>query len=149
MSNMWRIILTVIIWMALGGIATIALGTAHMSNGIDANAITIIAMVMATISTIAIWLGPELVNSRRAGSQSHYISGGSEKAKRGAGNVSDDGRLAMLLELMDEDERQALKQRLQRQVLDEAYVTDDGELAYRGESLKSLLEEDEQQRLQH
>ena len=148
MSNSWRIILTVIIWMALGGIATIALGSANLSNNIDANAITIIAMVMATISTIAIWLGPELISSRRAGSQTHYISGGSEKAKRGEGNLSDATRLALLLELMDEDERLALKQRLQRQVLDEAYVTDDGELAYRGESLHTLLE-DEEQRLRH
>jgi hypothetical protein len=145
MSNTWRIILMVVVWIALGSIAASAIGAAHLSGNIDANAITIIAMVMATVSTIAIWLGPEWVTARRGGSQTHYISGEWEKAKRGANNLPEDSRLALLLELMDEDERQAFKERLQRQVLDEAYLTDDGEIAYRGQSLKTLLEDEAEQ----
>jgi hypothetical protein len=144
MSNFGRITLMLLIWIALGTIAAEAIG-ASPTSGIDATAITIIAMIMATVSTIVI-LAPEALSARRSGSQTHFISGGTEKAKRGAGDLPDDARLALLLELLDEDERQALKERLKRQVLDEAYVTDDGEIAYRGQSLANLLEEEADQR---
>jgi hypothetical protein len=143
MDNFWRIILVLAIWVALGTISVAAV--LSPSGDSTTSDIVTTAMFMATISTAVVWLGPELVSSRRSKSQTHFVSGGTEKAKRGAGGLPDDARLALL----DEDERQALKERLKRQVLDEAYVTDDGEIAYRGQSLETLLEDeaDGQQRL--
>jgi hypothetical protein len=148
MDNFWRIILVLAIWVAFGTIAAAAvLAPSRDSNTTD---IVTTAMFMVTISTAIIWLGPEIVSRRRSKSETHFISGEAEKAKRGAGNGSNDPRLALLLDLMDEDERQTLKERLRRQVLDEAYLTDDGEIAYRGESLANLLEEEAaKQQLRH
>lgn len=60
-----------------------------------------------------------------------------EKAKREVGDM-----MAVLMELMDEDERAAFKQRLEERVLGDAGFTDDGEIPDSRVSLDALMEED-------
>jgi hypothetical protein len=89
----WATISTFFIWMSVG-IITIAIPT-----------LTVFAGVMAFFSMMVLWLG-------MAFAQFTHTEEGSipDKAKRGA--TGGDARLALLLELMEEDERQALKKRL-------------------------------------
>ena len=51
------------------------------------------------------------------------------------------------MDLMDEDERQAFKAKLERRVLDNIGYADDGELPAGADSLETLMQEDEVKRL--
>lgn len=141
MKNFWRAVLTVMVWLMLGGVALAAIIQSQYSNNIDVNAIAIPAMVLASITTLGLWSMPEIFQSSQKSSGAHYISGDNEKAKRDSGAT--DPRMALLMEMMDEHELQAFKERLKQQIIDEAYVTDDGEIAYRGASLEDLIEDEE------
>jgi hypothetical protein len=84
---------TLFIWLTAIGVAVISADHTY-TNG---------AVALAFLSTVTLWLvaGLKLIDEK--------LPPAREKAKRDAG---DDARLALLLDLMDEDERQALKQRL-------------------------------------
>lgn len=88
----WSIICTFVIWMT---VATVHVLTPNL---------TVFAVVMAFMGTLALWLimGLAQLKSKEKSSP--------EKTKRDS--AGRDARLALLLELMGEDERQALKQRL-------------------------------------
>jgi hypothetical protein len=93
-------------------------------------------LVIAVLGTFMLWVVPEL-DSTEAASKTEQSIG---KAKRQQGD-----KLSLLLELMDDDERQAFKQLLKQQVLEETGYAD-GELPYGGDTLESLLNEDTGQR---
>ena len=61
-----------------------------------------------------------------------------EKPKRNA-----DDNLALLLDLMDEDERQAFKAKLEQRILDNISNSADGELPAGAGSLEMLMQEDQ------
>jgi hypothetical protein len=95
---------TVFVWIAFA----VAVGMTNISGQIDSNnvVITLIAAIAAFVTTAAIW--------SFASDQAH---GGdalrdAEKAKRSEPTTAGDLRLALLLQLMDEDERRALKRRI-------------------------------------
>lgn len=85
---------TLLIWAAMGMVD--ALSGSQM--------IPTIAVLAAFGSTLALWLvwGLNTIEEQRIAAQDQH------KAKRGA----DDARLALLLELLTDEERQTLKQRL-------------------------------------
>ena len=94
-----NLVATFFIWMA------VAIVDGITGEGIPSrDAIMIITTLAAFGLSAALWLIWALTD------YSQRTSPASEKSKRHAGN--DDARLALLLELMSEDERQALKQRL-------------------------------------
>jgi hypothetical protein len=103
-----NLVATFFIWLAAGMVDVVT-----GESGAARDAIMIITILAAFGGTAALWLIWALTD------YSQHTSPASEKSKRHAGN--EDARLALLLELMGEDERQALKQRL----TDE--LSDDGE----------------------
>jgi hypothetical protein len=111
---------TLFIWLTV--IAVAVFNTNRMyTNG---------AVALAFLSTISLWLvaGLKLIDEK--------LPSAREKAKRDSGQ---DARLALLLELLDEDERQALKRRL----VDD--LSGDGEAI----SLAQLLDVEQQAARQH
>ncbi|HVO71224.1 MAG TPA: hypothetical protein VMT24_14335 [Aggregatilineaceae bacterium] len=111
---------TLFIWLTV--IAVAAISTNHTyTNG---------AVALAFLSTISLWLvaGLKLIDEK--------LPSAREKAKRDSGQ---DARLALLLELLDEDERQALKRRL----VDD--LSGDGETI----SLAQLLDAEQEAARQH
>jgi hypothetical protein len=85
---------------------TVALADSATGQDIPSrDAIMVIAIVAALGLSLTLWLVWALTDYSQKAPPS-----ADEKSKRHAGN--EDARLALLLELMDEDERQALKQRL-------------------------------------
>ena len=133
-NNLAKGCITTIMWGAATGV--IAIVAAHTSSG-DMPLVVVMAMLMALVGTIVMWGLPEIariVEARNPGVE----SGG--KAKRQQGD-----KLALLMEMMDEGEREAFKRKLQRQVLDDAGyhdAYDDGELPVDADTLESLLDED-------
>jgi hypothetical protein len=114
------IVATLGIWMAVAMMDAVT-GSSGMTN---------FAAIIAFLSTIALWLvwGLSNLETRQQAAKG--------KAKR---KPAEDARLALLLELMDEDDRQALKQRL----MDE--IGGDGEAI----SMADLLQTEEKRSGQH
>lgn len=98
---------TLLIWSAVVLITFIG-GIADLDN-----AIMILAIIMGGLSTVAVWVN---------GAPKVQHEGTNEKAKR-----EGDSRVQLLLQLLDEDEKRQIKQRLMN--------SSDGEL-----SLEALLE---------
>jgi hypothetical protein len=89
-------------------------------------------MITVVLTSLMMWGVPEQAWTEKT----LETSQSDQKAKRQQGD-----KLALLLELMDDDERQAFKQLLKQQVLEETGYAD-GELPYADETLESLLNED-------
>lgn len=142
----WNLILKLFITLSLWGGAGAATGEA--TRAIDRYEPAIMSQVMPVIilawigvvcATLLIWGIPEFMKLYHL----KILSQGSvstEKNKR-EGRSHHEDKLALLLDLMDEDERVAFKETLKQQVLDDAHY-DDGELPYSGDSLESLLTDD-------
>ncbi len=64
------------------------------------------------------------------------------KPKRQRAPVDDGGRLDLLMNLLTPDERERLKADLRQRVLENATITEDGEIEYGGLSIYDLLDED-------
>jgi hypothetical protein len=133
-STIVKGILTFFFWVGALAVSIVAIENA---NGQDLGAVAVLPFVMAFLATVAIWGIPELarINEARAGrvSREDY-----EKGKREQGSRRIE-QLALLLELMDEDEREDFKQALKQRVLEGTYGED--EMLFTDESLESLLEE--------
>lgn len=97
-------------------------------------AIALLAMLLFGMSII--WVMPE-----RARAKYGHVDGerSLEKAKRGSRREE---QLALLMDLMDDEELAAFKETLKRRILaDPAY--EDGELPFAEETLKSLLNDED------
>ena len=144
MSNTGRIIATVIMWLVLGTISIVAItnnsGVWNNSMGDDILPLVLGSLFFGLVGTYMIWVRPEMYKYKYARTQNGE---GSEKAKRqGSGSQ----KMALLLELMDEDEREAFKETLKRRVLDEARIGGDGEITYGDTTLESLFYEEDKDR---
>jgi hypothetical protein len=89
---------TVFIWLAIG----IAIGLSGFNNPVNGNTIGLVAIAAFTafLSTVTVWL---LGRERELPA---------DKAKRDMRSETSDPRLALLVQLMGEDEREILKRRL-------------------------------------
>jgi len=134
-----KMVATVAMWIVLGLVSILVVaGAAVGLRDSDILPLTLVPLGMALAGTIAIWTTHPEETSRRDKSATAEAS---EKAKR-SGRLPREDRLALLLEMMDEDERQAFKEVLKQQVLrDTGY---DGELPYSNETLAALLDEENQ-----
>lgn len=114
-----RIQATVVIWLTLAFIATMGLVFGPGAD-LPISDVLLIGFMGAAAATIAIWLITAFTDDK---GESAEQKGALAKAKR-----SEADRLALLLELMDEDERSAFKDRLKREVLAGARLGNDGEI---------------------
>jgi hypothetical protein len=131
MVTLWKVVATITAWFLLAGISITALivsGDARFSG--DVTAIILVPLVIGLFVTMAIWLAGES-DKHEAAAVTDY-----EKAKRQPGDANT--KLRLLLELMDDDEREAFKETLKRRVLDDM-TSGDGELLADAATLESLL----------
>lgn len=136
--------LSIMVWIA-AAVGFFAIGIYGAISELDVAGLFIMMMVAAMASTIMIWMLPIFGNRSEHTEQTQQQEPG--KAKR-----EGDDRLALLLSLMDDDEREAFKAALKQRVLADVGGPvggpDDGELPYDAESLETLLySEDAERRL--
>lgn len=127
-----KTIVSVVMWLVLGSISVVALSDSMFLADWAVVALTLVPIILAMAGTAVIWAPETKTEPKRVDVQP-------EKAKRQTG----DDRVRMLLELMDTHEREAFKQQLKRQLLNDDGYNDmgsDGELPV---NLASLLEEDD------
>ena len=99
------------------------------------------ALGIAIGGTFFILIMPDLlIEDLQVEAQKHGGAIKSAKAKREGGSRRED-QLAVLLELMDEDEREMFQERLRQRMIGETGYAD-GELPDTGETLDSLLAEE-------
>lgn len=132
MLDLNKLIPTVVIWLVSLGICLAVLLNPNPEEWIIA-----IPLIVAGASTGLIWQADaDRAKYERVSGHSTRLDS-VEKAKR-----DPDAKMRLLLEMMDEDERQAFKESLKRQVMRNAGMND-GELDDEGVSLSSLLNEQE------
>ena len=115
-----KFIVSLVMWI---GILGISLATLLNSQTIESWVVAVVALgslIAGTIGTAAIW-SPQVLTDHAEPSRQ---AGDFEKAKRQAGM----SKLDLLMEMMDDDEREAFKHSLKRQVLTDMRLNDDGEL---------------------
>ncbi len=127
------------LWFAMSLVAIAAVigsAIAGEAGGLFAWALAL-PLVIALLATIAILYGERLLGPAASREKAET----SEKAKRQGAD-----KLALLMDLLDEDERAAFKARLMDEVLAEAGSGSDGELPYDADSLEALLGDQESAR---
>ena len=129
---MWKAVATIAIWLLCSLIAI-----ASTIDTVYSWEMTGIPLIVALLATFILYGIPALQDQDESEQSSDDIS----KKKRTA---QDDPRMALLLDMMDDNEREAFKKRLQEQLLGEAHqpISDDGELFER-DSLYDLMQDDE------
>ena len=133
-SNAAKIMSTAFLLAAVTAISYKALDAQVSDFGGLVIAVGLLVMLLFGMSII--WVVPERIKARYG----HFSEEQSpEKAKRGSRREE---QLALLMDLMDDEELAAFKETLKRRVLaDPAY--EDGELPYGSETLESLLRDDD------
>ncbi len=117
------------IWIGTGAIC-FGMGIYGAASNADVGPFFLVAMIIAAVTSMTYMLLPVLAARR-------LEAPAVEKNKRGG-----DDRLATLLALMDEDERQAFKETLKQRMLDSlTQPATDGELPYDSDTLETLLQE--------
>ena len=140
-EDFWKAVATISIWVICGAIA---ITTVLASNSNYTWEMTGIPFIAAIFPTFVMWAVPYLVNSdiEKARIEKQFSSGNvnndDDKLKNQRRSVSN--RTSLLLELMDEDEREEFKRMLKRRVLQERRLTDDGELFADSETLEALMD---------
>lgn len=132
----FKMITTITIWVILGAISVMVIIFSEGRFNGDTSMLTIFPLILAFLATIGIWFGKELF----AGRSAQQVERETEKAKRDMGM----SKLDLLMNMMDEDEREAFKETLKRRVLNEMRLSEDGELPY-GADL--MYEQDREKRL--
>lgn len=118
-KSLFRAFTSIIIWALCTGIAITAID--------DSNTwAVIVALGAAMMSTLFIW--SEDSDDRQASDEKTANVG---KAKRGGDPQAE--KMRLLMELMDDDERQAFKETLKAQLLRDSRHLVDGELPYDAE----------------
>lgn len=127
-SNTAKTSISVTIWIATAiicfGIAIYGAVTTY-----DVKVLFALCMMIAIAATGAVWTLP--IFEERSGTAD--LTPEQDKAKRQPAD-----KLALLMELMDEAEREAFKEALKQRVLEEAGSRSDGELPYDLETLEAL-----------
>lgn len=115
-----KVLVTGFIWMVCLLISLAILFT----PAIDSEWVLSLPLGVAFFSTMAIYMSDADKSKHEAGRGDGTVT--IEKAKRDAGDPAD-AKMRLLLELMDDDERQAFKETLKRQMLQRSHL-DDGEV---------------------
>ncbi len=137
-SNINKSAVIVTLWITMAVLAFFGLTIGSSRMGGELSWYFVLPLLLAFVGTFAVWwtdvLATRMLSSPRSGADS-------EKAKRQGAD-----KLALLMDLLDEDERAAFKARLMDEVLAEAGSGSDGELPYDAESLEALLGDQESAR---
>lgn len=137
-NSMAKGIVSIVMWVIVGFISFAAIsdvfGTMNETGG-NLVALVLGPLGIGFVTTFFIWVLPELIEAdhKKAALESKQDEEKEEKAKR-TGAMSID-KIALLMEMMDEDELADFKQTLKREVL-----TDMGYGG--GDSLASLLDDE-------
>jgi len=110
MNDKWRIGLTLIFWIV--GIGITLLFLSYVAAGILSDWLVIVPLIVTLFATVTLWgVDPEKALPEK-----------SDAEKRGDTTAYN---MALLMEMMDDDERQAFKERLQERILSGNVLTDD------------------------
>ena len=131
-----RLFFTTLLWIITIAIIVhlLSAGTENRTEFENTVGLMFAALGIAIGGTFFILLFPDMIREENELTAAKL---GLTKAKRAGGSQQDE-QLALLLELMDDDERAAFKERLQQRVLDNL-GDNEGELPETGETLEALL----------
>lgn len=132
--NDFKVFLTVVMWVVALVITFSGLAGQFVGNPIAESRqvwYVIAPLVTVVLASLIMWVAPEEAEAKLA----QQAAESDRKNKRQEGDS-----LAMLLDLMDEDERRDFIERLKERALDNLGVND-GELPDTGETLEALLNE--------
>jgi len=138
-SNLTKTISTVALWIVIGAISLRALSVEY-GNDLGPLLVVFFVLALAWIGMTTIWKSPEREQTSALHAAQASVLALRQKAKRPAGSRREE-QLAVLLELMDDDERELFKERLQQRLLNEDEPSD-GELSPTGATLAALLDEE-------
>jgi hypothetical protein len=130
--DFWKAVTTLGVWAAVVAISIVL----NLTNSGMGWLVSIVAIVFGFVTTMQVW------EKGRVSERSVRAAESFEKAKRSS---DPETRMRLLMEMMDDDERQAFKQAMKEPMLS---VSRDGELNYDADSLGALLDEDERPRRQ-
>lgn len=140
-NNLGKALATIVMWMISGVLSMAVIMQANGQFGDGTAIMMAIPLIIVLLGTFFMWVAPEFAkNDRIEAERKHEHE--REKNKRYSNEGS---RMAVLMEMMDEDERQAFKQALKRKMLGESRLTMDGELS---EGMDYLLQGDEEDQYQ-
>lgn len=141
MGNFWRATVTAFIWLMCAIMGTVAIS----SGGSGMAWIIIPVLIAALIATGLVWISEAISTAAQARADYYQRVGEKgmrlEKSKRSGNDES--ANLALLLDMMDPDEREEFKNILKRRVLQEHRFSDDGEVFHEATPLEALFDEDE------
>lgn len=110
MDNKWRVGLTLMFWIAGIGITLVFLS--NVTAGLLDDWLVIVPLVVTLFSTVTLWgVDPE-----------KGLPSASTPSEKKSDNTA--YTMALLMEMMDDDERNAFKSRLQERILSGESVTD-------------------------
>lgn len=134
--------LSFVIWGGAIAAGIVAMQSPFLATN-DMGVVVMVPFLFALLSMIVIWAVPEsirLAQIRERAKAGEREGEYTEKGKRQTGD-----KLTLLLEMMDDDEREAFKEALKRRALEDAGYSD-GELPFAGETLESLLDDEKRLR---
>ena len=118
MNDKWRIGLTLIFWIV--GIGITLLFLSNVAAGILSDWLVIVPLIITLFATVTLWgVDPSGENKKELPTPLQNNRQGDSTAYT----------MALLMEMMDEDERQAFKARLQERILSGDMVTDESLIA--------------------
>jgi hypothetical protein len=133
MSGASKTAATVAMWIAVA-VTEFGISIYGAESGADIGTLLMVPFLMAVLLTFVLWVVPEIRGRRYRDAADDWTL---EKAKRQPVD-----KMTLLLDLMDDDEREAFKETLKRRVLAEL---DDSELPEDAATLESLLYDDRPQ----
>lgn len=140
MGNFWRAVTTAFIWLMACGFGIAAVNATNSDSWI------VVPVLLATLlATAVIWISEALGASAKARVETRHLTGRSDRSAAGKSKREESDKYALLLELMDEDERAEFKEMLKRRALQDMRLSDDGEF-FAPTTLKSLMQDDEDDR---
>lgn len=146
-QNRSKSLITVVMWIALAAfMITAVLNANNFQDEWIIIALTAIPVLIGFVVTLGLWspavfpwIDAERLRALQGDAQADSQA---SKPKRQRAPVDDGGRLDLLMNLLTPDERERLKADLRQRVLENATITEDGEIEYGGLSIYDLLDED-------
>ncbi len=118
MDVKWRFGATLVIWILATIMSIVALTNA--SAGMLEDWVVAVPLGVALIATLAVWESSKSESSSKSSEQA------SSSAKKGDSTAYN---MALLMEMMDDDEREEFKSQLKRRILSGETVTDESIVA--------------------